>query len=87
MTVIALNQQPMSTSISSTSINDHRGYALVAPLTADGMIDDGEYRKSPKACIVRHFAPDEDAYEGRLAKRGDRWFFDYGDQADAGNRC
>ena len=63
--------------------DDHRGYALVAPLTADGMIDDGEYRKRPKACTVRHFAPDEDAYEGRLNKRGDRWFFDYGDQADA----
>ena len=63
--------------------DDHRGYALVAPLTDDGKIDDGEYRKQAKACIVRHFAPDEDAYEGRLAKRGDRWFFDYGDQAEA----
>ena len=62
--------------------DDHRGYTLVAPLTADGKIDDGEYRKRRDACTVRHFAPDEDAYEGRLGKRGDRWFFDYGDKVE-----
>ena len=63
--------------------DDHRGYALVAPLTADGMIDDAAYRAKKSACTVRHFAPDEDPQEGRLAKRGDRWFFDYGDQPEA----
>jgi hypothetical protein len=26
---------------------------------------------------VRRFAPDDDPAEGRLARRGERWFFDY----------
>jgi len=32
---------------------------------------------------VRRFSPDEDPADGRLAKRGSRWFFDYdeGDEA------
>jgi len=62
--------------------DDHRGYALTAPLTADGKLDEAEFRKHKDACIVRRFAPDEDAHEGRLAHRGGRWFFDYGDQGD-----
>jgi hypothetical protein len=62
--------------------DDHRGYTLVAPLTADGKIDEAAFRASRGACTVRRFAPDEDAQEGRLARRGDRWFFDYGDEAD-----
>jgi hypothetical protein len=28
---------------------------------------------------VRRFAPDEDPTDGRLARRGSRWFFDYDD--------
>ena len=63
--------------------DDHRGYALTAPLTADGKLDEAEYRKHKDACTVRRFAADEDPQEGRLARRGGRWFFDYGDQADA----
>ena len=57
--------------------DDHRGYTLVAPLTADGLLDEAAYAKSKAQCSVRRFAPDEDAVEGRLARRGDRWFFDY----------
>ena len=57
--------------------DDHRGYALTAPLTADGYIDDEAYAKSRAECVVRRFAPDEDAVDGRLAKRRDLWFFDY----------
>ncbi|MDO8409850.1 MAG: hypothetical protein Q7S93_07295 [Phenylobacterium sp.] len=57
--------------------DDHRGYALTAPLTADGYLDDEAYAKSRAECVVRRFAPDEDAVDGRLAKRRDRWFFDY----------
>ncbi|AZS21499.1 MULTISPECIES: hypothetical protein [unclassified Caulobacter] len=57
--------------------DDHRGYALTAPLTADGHIDEGEYAKVKASCSVRRFAPAEDAVDGRLNKRGQRWFFDY----------
>jgi len=59
--------------------DDHRGYALRAPLTPDGKLDAASFRKSAAACVVRRFAPDEDPQEGRLARRGERWFFDYGD--------
>ena len=62
--------------------DDHRGYALNAPLTADGKLDEAAYRKQAAACTVRRFAPDEDAQEGRLAHQRGRWFFDYGDQGD-----
>lgn len=64
--------------------DDHRGYALTAPLTKDGHIDEGEYAKVKASCGVRRFAPDEDAVDGRLNKRGQRWFFDYdaSDEAD-----
>jgi hypothetical protein len=62
--------------------DDHRGYALTAPLTADGKLDAAELRKHPNECTVRRFAPDEDPEEGRLVHRGGRWFFDYGDQGD-----
>jgi hypothetical protein len=57
--------------------DDHRGYALTAPLTADGLLDENAYAKAKGDCVVRRFAPDEDAVDGRLAKRGQRWFFDY----------
>ncbi len=60
--------------------DDHRGYALTAPLTEDGHIDEGEYAKVKGSCSVRRFAPDEDAVDGRLNKRGARWFFDYDDE-------
>lgn len=64
--------------------DDHRGYVLTAPLTSDGMLDEGAYAKSKAECVVRRFAPDEDAADGRLARRGTRWFFDYddGDETD-----
>jgi hypothetical protein len=62
--------------------DDHRGYSLTAPLTSDGHIDEAAYSKAKAECVVRRFAPDEDATDGRLAKRGARWFFDYdGDDA------
>ncbi len=57
--------------------DDHRGYALTAPLTADGMIDEAAYAQAKAQCVVRRFTPDEDAADGRLARKGDRWFFDY----------
>lgn len=57
--------------------DDHRGYTLVAPLTAEGKIDEEAFRANRAACTVRHFAPDEDPTEGKLAHRRDRWYFDY----------
>ncbi len=63
--------------------DDHRGYALTAPLTADGMIDEAAYGKLKAQCVVRRFAPDEAAVDGRLARKGERWFFDYDDAASA----
>jgi len=64
--------------------DDHRGYALTAPLTADGLIDESAYGKAKAKCVVRRFAPDEDPADGVLAKKGNRWFFDYDedDRAD-----
>ncbi|MCI3134929.1 hypothetical protein [Phenylobacterium aquaticum] len=64
--------------------DDHRGYTLTAPLTADGHIDEAAYSKAKADCLVRRFQPDEDAVDGRLARRGQNWFFDYeaGDTAD-----
>jgi hypothetical protein len=59
--------------------DDHRGYALVAPLDADGRLDESGFRSVGDQCVVRRFAPDEDAAEGRLRRRGDYWFFDYKD--------
>jgi len=63
--------------------DDHRGYALTAPLTADGLLDAAAYAKSKANCVVRRFAPDEDAIDGRLARKGARWFFDYDDDDEA----
>ena len=65
--------------------DDHRGYTLVAPLTGDGKIDDDVFRKEAHDCTVRRFAPDEDAQEGRLTRRGDNWFFDYDGLQPAGD--
>ena len=62
--------------------DDHRGYTLHAPLTADGLLDEAAFKAHRADCVVRRFAPDEDPQEGRLARRGERWFFDYGDDGD-----
>lgn len=62
--------------------DDHRGYSLVAPLTPDGHLDEAAYAKARDAWVVRRFSPDEDAVDGRLARRGSRWFFDYDDEEE-----
>jgi len=59
--------------------DDHRGYALTAPLTGEGHLDATGYARHRERCVVRRFAPDEDPVDGRLARRGQRWFFDYDD--------
>lgn len=61
--------------------DDHRGYALTAPLTQDGKLDEAAYAKVKAQCSVRRFSPDEDPVDGLLMHRRERWFFDY-DQED-----
>jgi hypothetical protein len=63
--------------------DDHRGYTLTAPLTADGMFDETAWQGAKDRCTVRRFAPDDDVEEGRLARRGQTWFFDYDDEDSA----
>jgi hypothetical protein len=60
--------------------DDHRGYTLTAPLTSDGHLDEDAFAKARANCTVRRFAPDEDAADGRLNRRGQRWFFDYDEE-------
>ncbi|MGH7016381.1 MAG: hypothetical protein ACRED8_04765 [Caulobacteraceae bacterium] len=57
--------------------DDHRGYTLTAPLTAEGRIDAAGYARAKDLCVVRRFAPDEDPVDGKLMRTGGRWFFDY----------
>jgi hypothetical protein len=59
--------------------DDHRGYAVTAPLADDGRLDAHAYARLKDECQVRRFAPDEDAVDGRLVRRGSQWFFDYED--------
>jgi hypothetical protein len=65
--------------------DDHRGYTLTAPLGDDGHIDETAFRSARERCTVRRFAPDEEPQEGRLARRGERWFFDYDVTTDSDN--
>jgi hypothetical protein len=53
------------------------GYALVAPLTEEGKLDDEAWGEHKADCSVRAFAPGEPLRDGRLARRGHNWFFDY----------
>jgi hypothetical protein len=64
--------------------DDHRGYSLVAPLTPDGHLDAAAYSRARARCVVRRFAPDEDATDGKLIHQGQRWYFDYDDSAASG---
>lgn len=61
--------------------DDHRGYSLVAPLQADGKLDVDGFQAQRADCSVRRFAPDEEAVNGVLKRRGQTWYFDY-DAAD-----
>ncbi len=65
--------------------DDHRGYTLVAPLDANGHLDAAAFEAHAEDCTVHRFAPDEDPADGRLARRRDRWFFDYGEEEDVGD--
>ena len=60
--------------------DDHRGYTLTAPLTADARLDVDGYDADRAKCSVRRFAPDEDPVTGKLGRRGTQWFFDFEDE-------
>lgn len=53
------------------------GYVLVAPLTREGLLDDQVWHARKADCTVRAFSPGADVRNGRLARRGHNWFFDY----------
>ena len=63
--------------------DDHRGYTVVAPLLEDGKLDVGAFQAARADCSVRRFSPDDEPVTGRLARRGQTWFFDYDDANDA----
>jgi len=65
--------------------DDHRGYSLIAPLTADGRLDSAAYARARGRCVVRRFAPDEDPADGKLVHSGQRWYFDYDEALAAGD--
>jgi len=50
---------------------------------AAGLLDGTAYAKSKGDCRGGRFAPDEEAVDGRLARKGSRWFFDYDNTDDA----
>ncbi len=57
--------------------DDSRGYTLVAPLSDTGLLDEDQWRAHKDECSVRAFSSDGAVRLGRLARRGNNWFFDY----------
>lgn len=57
--------------------DDQHGYTLIAPLTSDGRIDESLWHAQRDRCTVRAFEHGKPAREGRLARRGANWYFDY----------
>lgn len=58
-----------------------RGYAIVAPLDADGRLDVELWRENKQACTVRRFSPNkEEVADGLLTNRGGHWFFHYDEE-------
>ena len=52
------------------------GYVVVAPLTREGLLDEQAWHDHRAACTVRAFAAGV-VRDGKLARRGHNWFFDY----------
>jgi len=57
--------------------SSRHGYEFVAPVTADGHIDTGEWRRVKDRCTVLRFWGDEEEQKGRLRHVGHGWKFDY----------
>jgi len=58
------------------------GYEFVAPLTADGHLDAGEWHAEKDKCTVRRFWRGQPDEFGKLRHLGHGWRFDY-DPSDA----
>jgi hypothetical protein len=71
---LRLARNPVSGTVEG---DDRHGYTLVAPLTSDGHLDEAAWHSQKEHCTVRAFAPNKPTREGRLARRGANWFFDY----------
>lgn len=55
-----------------------RGYDFIAPLDADGKIEEGDWRKSKDQCRVKRFWEGQPDEVGHIVKkRGGRWAFHY----------
>lgn len=58
--------------------DDRIGYVVIAPLTADGLIDLEAWRANRKQCIVKRFHPDpSEQADGWLTHNGSKWRFHY----------
>ena len=61
----------------------HQGYVLNAPIGADGKLDSELWKKYKNDCKVVRYGGEDDAADGLLAHRGDKWYFEY-DEAKEG---
>ncbi|MEL7040558.1 MAG: hypothetical protein AAGL90_03490 [Pseudomonadota bacterium] len=58
--------------------DDAQGYVLIAPLSADGLIDLEAWRADREKCTVIRFHPDPDERaDGWLTHHGSKWRFHY----------
>lgn len=63
--------------------DDRYGYVVTAPLNAEGFLDGEEWSQKWRDCTVTHFTPDRgERRTGRLRHKGERWFFDYQEDAE-----
>ena len=60
----------------------HNGYALVAPLNAEGYLDEAVFARQAAQCHVRRFTPEAEPRLGRLVRHGGQWAIHYGNTAD-----
>lgn len=63
--------------------DDHRGYTLVAPIDAEGHLDEQSFVAARDRCTVRRFTPDGEAQSGRLTRHGGAWVLHYTDESEA----
>ncbi|KCZ87337.1 hypothetical protein [Hyphomonas johnsonii] len=62
-----------------------QGYTIIAPLTAEGLLDVEAWRDVRKQCRVVRFSPDEsEVADGWLTHHGSHWYFHY-DEDDEGD--
>ncbi|MGD9981838.1 MAG: hypothetical protein AB7T58_14710 [Hyphomonadaceae bacterium] len=63
--------------------DDTRGYRIVAPLNAHGLLDLDLWRANKDQCTVVRFSPDDaEKADGWLSHHGAQWYFRYDDEED-----